>query len=183
MIVTQTKSGILFRLLEPRTCDVRVSDVAHHLSLINRFGGATSVPYSVAEHSLRMCWAARALGYSHQVQLEALCHDAEEAYCGDVTKQWKDMLGAAYSDLTRPIKVAVGEALGVDLLNLCLEVHWLDTIALQLEAEQLMADATVFPVAHGAAECRPYFQNLGQMHWVAPAWEVEYHNIKNEIMA
>jgi hypothetical protein len=71
---------------------VAIEDIAHHLSLINRFTGATTRPYSVAEHSLLCCDIAARAGASPIVQLAALMHDAHEAYV---------------TDLSSPAKVAV----------------------------------------------------------------------------
>ena len=35
--------------------DISILDIAHHLAQINRYTGACSRPYSVAEHSLLVC--------------------------------------------------------------------------------------------------------------------------------
>ena len=48
----QTYTGKAFDLLNPTPEMVEVTDIAHHLALINRFTGATAVPYSVAQHSV-----------------------------------------------------------------------------------------------------------------------------------
>ncbi len=47
----QTYSGQAFDLARPRAEDVNLMDIFWHLSLINRYNGATGVPYSVATHS------------------------------------------------------------------------------------------------------------------------------------
>jgi hypothetical protein len=65
-----------------RPVDIR--DVAHHLAIVNQFNGATSRPYSVAEHSLLCCDIARRVGASVFVQMAALMHDAHEAYTNDL---------------------------------------------------------------------------------------------------
>ncbi|WP_431113022.1 hypothetical protein [Variovorax paradoxus] len=75
---------------EARVFDIE--DIAHHLSLINRFMGATSRPYSVAEHSLLCCDIAARAGASPVLQLAALMHDAHKAYV---------------SELSSPAKIAV----------------------------------------------------------------------------
>jgi uncharacterized protein len=48
----QTYTGRQYWPLDPRPEDVRVEDIAHHLSLINRFCGATRVAWSVGIHSI-----------------------------------------------------------------------------------------------------------------------------------
>lgn len=63
---------------------VNIRDVAHHLSIIAQFNGATSRPYSVAEHSLLCCDIAQRARASVFVQMAALLHDAHEAYTADL---------------------------------------------------------------------------------------------------
>ena len=74
-----TYSGVVYRPFEPNSKDVRLDDIAHALSMICRYGGHTRWFYSVAEHSVHV---------SHMVPpdlaLEALLHDAAEAYVGDM---------------------------------------------------------------------------------------------------
>lgn len=80
-----------FDLVDPRASDLCIEEIAHALSLTNRFGGHTPRPYSVAEHSLRVVdWLrGRALP---RTLLAGLLHDCAEAYVGDVVKPLKDMV-------------------------------------------------------------------------------------------
>lgn len=61
---------------------VDVRAVAHGLSLVNRFCGATERPYSVAEHTVRMVWWVRKCGrsLSRSDRYAILLHDADEAF-------------------------------------------------------------------------------------------------------
>jgi uncharacterized protein len=84
-----TSTGAEYHLVGPtalapcgRPVDIR--DVAHHLAIVNQFNGATSRPYSVAEHSLLCLDIARRAGASVYVQMAALLHDAHEAYTNDL---------------------------------------------------------------------------------------------------
>lgn len=84
-----TSTGAEYHLAGPgalaasgRPVDIR--DVAHHLAIVNQFNGATTRPYSVAEHSLLCCDIARRAGTSVFVQMAALMHDAHEAYTNDL---------------------------------------------------------------------------------------------------
>lgn len=92
-----TKSGAEFHLREPGMGVNRydILDIAHALSLINRFAGHTSRPYSVAEHSLLVADIAADAGATPMVQLAALMHDAHEAYLGDVISPVKAMSAQA----------------------------------------------------------------------------------------
>lgn len=81
-----TATGKAFSLGRPHAGDVTITDISHHLALINRFNGATRRPYSVAEHSLFVAEIAErefALRDPFAV-MAALMHDAHEAYLGDI---------------------------------------------------------------------------------------------------
>ncbi len=83
MIATYT--GKLIDVLNFKITDVDVVDIAHHLSLINRFNGASAFPISVAQHSV---YVSR-LACCEEHALQGLFHDAAEAYIGDITKNFK----------------------------------------------------------------------------------------------
>jgi uncharacterized protein len=94
-----TSTGLEYHLSGPAALGangrtVAIEDIAHHLSLINRFTGATSRPYSVAEHSLLCCEIAARAGASPIVQLAALMHDAHEAYVTDLSSPAKTAVNA-----------------------------------------------------------------------------------------
>jgi hypothetical protein len=91
-----TYSGKKFWPLDPRVEDIDIRDIAHSLSLINRFNGHTKYArgYSVAQHSV--------LGSKlivPDLAMEFLLHDGTECYYGDVISPVKAILGKAYSDL------------------------------------------------------------------------------------
>lgn len=83
----QTNSGIAFELLSPSVEMVHIEDIAHHLSRIARYSGATIgiTGYSVAQHSVLCADLIRTWGGDAALQREALLHDAGEAYYGDIT--------------------------------------------------------------------------------------------------
>tara|TARA_R110002110_G_scaffold64634_3_gene178559 strand:+ start:3375 stop:3932 length:558 start_codon:yes stop_codon:yes gene_type:complete len=74
----QTLTGRRVHFLDPKPSEISLADIAGHLAKINRFGGATREPYSVAQHSVEVAMIVPApwRGY-------ALLHDAHEAYIGD----------------------------------------------------------------------------------------------------
>lgn len=73
--------------LQPDDVDIR--DIAHHLSLINRWGGAAPIEYSVATHSLWVANRLRYEGFDADVELAGLLHDAAEYVLGDMVTQIK----------------------------------------------------------------------------------------------
>ena len=86
----ETYTGKRFYTCDPLTEEVCIEDIAHHLSLICRFGGACRTHYSVAQHS---CHCATLV--SKRFALQALLHDAHEAYLGDTIQPIKRSLPPA----------------------------------------------------------------------------------------
>lgn len=83
----ETWSGKRVDLLNPDPSQIDIRDIAHHLSILNRFTGATKVPYSVAQHSLYVSMLV-----PEHLQLHALLHDAHEAYVNDINTPLKECL-------------------------------------------------------------------------------------------
>lgn len=80
-----TYTGRRVNPLDLRLEDIDILDIAHHLATINRWCGALREPISVAQHSVHVSWLCDGTGS----ELDALLHDASEAYLGDVTKWLK----------------------------------------------------------------------------------------------
>jgi hypothetical protein len=103
-----TRSGVKFDLINPTAEMIVIDDVAHHLSMICRYNGATNKFYSVAEHSvyvfrqvkrqIRNLIGATAK-FSHDdvvVMMVALLHDGPEYVIGDVCRPIKHQVGMSY---------------------------------------------------------------------------------------
>ena len=84
-----TVTGKHFCPLDPNSDDIDINDIAHALSLICRANGHFKHFYSVAQHSIACAEEATARGYSPEVILGCLLHDASEAYLCDVTRPVK----------------------------------------------------------------------------------------------
>lgn len=80
----QTYTGVHYTPTAPRVEDVRIRDIAHHLSMLCRFTGATKRFYSVAEHSVLV---SQVVPPEHA--LAGLLHDATEAYVNDLSRPLK----------------------------------------------------------------------------------------------
>lgn len=85
-------SGLRVDLPRPSPDQINIHDIAHHLSMINRFTGAVSQPYSVAEHSLWVSSFLETNGAGPELAYQGLMHDATEAYLGDVNSPLKSLL-------------------------------------------------------------------------------------------
>lgn len=77
-------SGTWFSLLNPRSEDVYLEDIAHSLARQERFTGHCRTGSTVAEHSVRYARILRDEGRSRFVCAYGLLHDAVEAYIGDI---------------------------------------------------------------------------------------------------
>lgn len=87
---SQTFTGRAFFYDEPERNEYVLEDIAQGLSNICRYGGMTIGHYSVAQHS---CALATFVWKNHQdpvFALDALFHDAAEAYIGDIRTPLKD---------------------------------------------------------------------------------------------
>jgi hypothetical protein len=80
-----TFTGKKVNPLNLRPEDIDIRDIAHHLACINRFCGALRFPVSVAQHCVYVSRLVQGTGW----EMQALLHDASEAYLGDVTKWLK----------------------------------------------------------------------------------------------
>ncbi len=72
--------------LDPRPEDFEIGDIAHHLAMSCRYGGATRFFYSVAEHSVLVSRFV-----PPEFALHALLHDAAEAVVSDVIRPLKTL--------------------------------------------------------------------------------------------
>lgn len=84
----RTFSGNTFDYANPSVLSISIEDIAHSLSNICRFSGHVKEFYSVAEHSIRVSELC-----SEENKLWALLHDASEAYCSDLPRPFKRMIG------------------------------------------------------------------------------------------
>lgn len=80
----ETFSGRKFFPFDPKPEDVDLRDIAHHLAMICRYGGASKFHYSVAQHSVLV-----AQNVSRKNKLRALLHDAPEYITGDMIRPIK----------------------------------------------------------------------------------------------
>lgn len=83
----RTVSGKYFDITKMNPDAIDIEDIAHALSFQPRFSGHLPVFYSVAQHCV-MC----SLHVADEYKLEALLHDASEAYLVDIPSPIKALL-------------------------------------------------------------------------------------------
>lgn len=105
--VFNTANGKVIDLNNPTFDMMDIKDIANSLSKMCRFGGHVSHFYSVAQHSVLVCFLMRE-GEGNYA-LEALLHDASEAYLGDVIKPLKVILGSSYKVLETRFENVIAE--------------------------------------------------------------------------
>jgi len=82
-------SGIYVNPLAMRARDIRIVDIAHHLSNLCRYTGACPKHYSVAHHSILVSMQLEEEGAPRPLQLAGLLHDAGEYVFNDIASPVK----------------------------------------------------------------------------------------------
>lgn len=80
-------SGNYFDFIDIENNIILIEDIAHSLSFLCRYNGHCEFFYSVAHHSLLVANLV-----PKEYKLQALLHDAAEAYLGDITSPLKKLL-------------------------------------------------------------------------------------------
>ena len=124
----RTYNGHYFDVFDPNPENIEITDIAHSLSLLCRFAGHIKSFYSVAEHSI---WVAEKVSKTHALQ--ALLHDASEAYLIDLPKPIKDEI-PQYLEIEDKLMKIIGKKFGFDY-PLSEEVKLYDREALFFEWE------------------------------------------------
>lgn len=102
-----TSSGIEFDYANPQPHMIELADIANGLSHEPRFAGQTQVLYTVAQHSVLVSQHV-----PPEFALEALLHDAAEAYCKDIPSPLKELL-PGYKSIERRVDAAIRERFGL----------------------------------------------------------------------
>lgn len=141
-----TYSGRAVNPIDLDAAHIAIEDIAHHLSMLCRFNGATRVFYSVAEHSVRVSRIAErravgAIAHVKQVGLAGLLHDASEAYISDVTRPVKATPGfASYLEIEADLQERIFARFGLPFRALPAEVIAADDAMLAIEFRDLVAN-------------------------------------------
>jgi 5'-deoxynucleotidase YfbR-like HD superfamily hydrolase len=84
-----THSGLKFHFLDPQHEEILIQDIAIGLARCPRWNGHTREVVTVAQHSVLVARMLQTNGYSSDIQMQGLLHDASEAYLGDLASPLK----------------------------------------------------------------------------------------------
>ncbi len=87
-----------------------LEDIAHQTSTITRYGGAAIYPYWVSQHEVALAHAVWRDTSDPVLTLDALFHDAEEGYTGDLRTPIKDQC-PEFRRLAAPITTAIRKSM------------------------------------------------------------------------
>ncbi len=158
-----TYTGGRFWPLDPKPNEIYIEDIAHSLSLMNRYNGHSLFGFSVAQHCVLV-----ASKCSKKNKLWGLMHDATEAFCADVNgriKQTKQF--TFYRKLEKGIQKAICKRFGLPFKEPA-EVRKVDKKMLFTEARVLMKDWEHWEVTH-----RPY-EDVVIAKWTPERAEEEF---------
>lgn len=88
--------------------------IAHHLSQVNRYGGAPSRPLCVAEHAILVASYLEHNGHPPGVILGGLHHDDSEAFLHDITRPLKELIKPLYEPIEKRMSAAIAQALNFE---------------------------------------------------------------------
>tara|TARA_R110000868_G_scaffold76573_2_gene220105 strand:- start:33106 stop:33744 length:639 start_codon:yes stop_codon:yes gene_type:complete len=128
-IRTSTGLYVDFKNLSEDVIDIE--DIAHSLSMQCRFGGHLPEFYSVAQHSVECSWRV-----SPENALEALLHDASEAYMLDIPKPLKNLL-PDYEKIEYNLMIVIANKYGFNY-PLLKEIKTVDAEMLRVEFDSVM---------------------------------------------
>ena len=128
----RTYTGLYMNVFEPTLDMVCIEDIAHSLSMQCRFGGHLPKFYSVAQHSILVALRISETG----IKLEALLHDASEAYLMDIPSPIKKRL-SNYKEIEENLMRIIGDKFGFTM-PLHEKVKDADAYMLQWEWDNLM---------------------------------------------
>ena len=153
----QTFTGKRFWPLDPQVEDVDIMDIAHSLALQCRFTGHVVVPYSGAEHSVRVMWEC-----PEGDRLWGLLHDASEAYLMDLPRPLKGVpgLGDVYKLAEARCMAVICEKFGLPI-KIPKAVKEADTRMLFTEKRDLMVETQYVWMGH----VEPYSEKIRPWGW------------------
>lgn len=130
----RTFTRMKFNVLHPTNVMIDINDIAKGLAYKPHFSGFSPKFFSIAEHCLlveRLVSSFNELDYN--ARLEALLHDASEAYTGDMIKPIKNLL-PNFVLIEKNIQKAIYAKYNITSMNKTLNIKFFDNKAQDIEA-------------------------------------------------
>lgn len=158
-----TYSGGKITPLDPDPDDIAIADVAHALALQCRFTGHVRKFYSVAQHSVLASTLV-----PEGFELDALLHDASEAYLADIARPIKNQpgFGEVYHEAEARLEKAVAEHFGTRY-PIPEEVKIADNLMLWAEMRDLMPNDPPDNVKMYDQEVEPWLPEEAELRFLA----------------
>lgn len=129
-----TQSGKHFDYTNVTADAICIEDIACALSNICRFTGHVQDFYSVAQHSVHVSYLVEP-----EFALDALLHDAAEAYIGYCSSPLKALL-PDYQEIKKRVELAIGRKFGIRTPGKWPEVKHADLVMVATERRDLDLD-------------------------------------------
>ena len=129
-----TVTGNHFDFIELKNNKIDIEEIAYALSNTCRFGGHCKQYYSVAQHSVLVAQRVPSWCY-----MDALFHDAAEAYLGDMPTPLKQLL-PDYKNMTHKVEFWLQQKMGINIEQP--EIKKADLEVLAAEKRDLMPPDT-----------------------------------------
>jgi hypothetical protein len=143
-----TNSGGFVDFENPEFSKFTIEDIAQGLSNTCRFAGQCDDFYSVAQHSVLV---SRLVATEHRMQ--ALLHDASEAFIHDITRPLKQML-PEYRTIETALQMEIFKRFGTPLL-MHYSVKRADNIVLATEMRDLITTPPHFMIVGNNPDEKP----------------------------
>jgi 5'-deoxynucleotidase YfbR-like HD superfamily hydrolase len=170
--ILSTYSGIELNLLAPTPGMIDIGDIAIGLAHECRFAGQINCFYSVAQHSLLVAdiIISKAPEYFTEVPqlaLEALLHDATEAYLKDLPSPLKALL-PEYRAIEHDLDLAIRKRFGLPQERNRAAIVEADRIALATERAILKPNSPEWDICRGIAPFKDSLDTMLPSHaWAA----------------
>lgn len=150
MTIITTHSKHPLDIEAPHPDSILIEDIAHALCFLCRGSGQVNFFFSVALHCIYCAREAMARGYSREVALACLLHDASEAYMADVPKPIKDNLIPQYRQYEDALLTCIyRKFIGRDLTEEeRTQVAHIDHVLLQYDLKYLLNMDVKLPTIH-----------------------------------
>lgn len=161
-----TVSGVRVMCPGMRSSMVRLSDIAHSLSMQVRYLGHINTFYSVADHSVFVSEMAEAYGEPPEVILACFMHDFHETYIGDFPSPFKKIV-SGLKLFEQSVESATRDALSLpaDDDPIWRRVKHYDLLALHAEGQSLFRPIMPDWVDPNIAGMRPATTPIRGREW------------------